>query len=343
MTGSIKWVLIFSPFILTLNCASAKAQNDYHIVFYNVENLYDTFDDPKSDDDAFTPKGQNHWNSKRFNAKLLFIYKALIAASKGQYPDIIGLAEVENYQVLEQLITKTPFVKIPYGIIHKESPDPRGIDVAILYRKDRIKPVDYEHIKVFSIAKNPFVSRDILHFVSELDGNRLHLFINHWPSRSGGYNETKEKRNLTAGILRRRIDSLFILEPEARLLIMGDFNATPKETCFTDILKVYPFPGTEATGSLVNLSTKWLNGNSGTICREGQWEIFDQIICSANLLKSDKLKILAFETEICRQPFLLEPDLKYLGKKPFRTYLGPVYHGGVSDHLPVVTVCRTGE
>jgi len=343
MPGSLKRILTFSTLFLSLIFAPARAQEDYRFVFYNVENLYDTFDDPNIDDDAFTPKGQNHWTSKRFNTKLLFIYKALMAASKGEFPDVISLAEVENSYVIEQLISKTPLANTPYGIVHKESPDLRGMDVAVLYRKDRIEPVDYKHYKVSATGKYAFISRDILHFICQLNGSRLHLFINHWPSRSGGYNETKEKRNITSAILRGRIDSLLMQEPEARILIMGDFNATPKEQCITDILKAYPYPGTQTSGSLVNISTIWLNQNKGTIWRGGQWEIFDQVICSSNLNGSGRLQIITSGTGICEASFLLEPDLKYLGKKPFRTYLGPVYHGGVSDHLPIITVLRTSE
>ena len=342
MIGSLKWILNFSTFILFLICVPARAQSNYPIVFYNVENFFDTTNDSKNDD-AFTPRGQNHWTTKRFNTKAIMVYKAIIAACKGQFPDVIGLAEVENMKVLEQLITRTPFVKYPYGIIHKESPDPRGIDVALLYRKDRIKPIDYEYIKVLSQGKYSFVSRDILHFKGEINGTALHIFINHWPSRSGGYNETKEKRNITARILRQRIDSLLKDELNARILIMGDFNATPQEYCLTDVLKTYPYPGLKELSSLVNLSTTWLKNNEGTICNGGQWEIFDQIICSVNLLESAVLQIIPGKTEICSQSFLLEPDLKYLGKKPFRTYLGPVYHGGVSDHLPIVTVLYSGN
>lgn len=342
MTGPLKWILISLFFFFPI-FEIARAQSDYHIVFYNVENLFDTKDDQKSHDVGFTPEGPNHWTQKRLNAKLSMIYKAAIAACKGQFPDVVALAEIENIKVLEELINKTPLVKIPYGIIHKESPDPRGIDVALLYRKDRIKPVDYEFIGVSAKGKYSFVSRDILHFIGELNGIRLHFYVNHWPSRSGGYTETREKRNIAAKVLRRHVDSLFLLEPGSRVLIMGDFNATPKEHCLTDILKTHPYPYTEGGHSLVNLSTMWLNNNEGTICRNGEWEIFDQIICSVNLIDNGALRILPGKTEICRQSFLLEPDLKYLGNKPFRTYLGPVYHKGVSDHLPVVTELRTGD
>ncbi len=316
----------------------APAQNDHFIVFYNVENLYDTYDDPETDDEAFTPSGVNHWTIKKFNRKVLLIYKAIIAASKGQFPDIIGLAEIENLWVAEQLLSRTPFSRFPYGVIHKESPDPRGIDVALLYRKDRVHPVDLEFIKVSSPVKPVFASRDILHFTADLSGNRIHFFINHWPSRSGGQTETMEKRNIAARILRSRIDLLLMSEPSAIIILAGDFNATPREKCMTDILNAKPFNSAKLNDQLVNLSANWQKGNQGTIKRIGQWQIFDQFICSSNLINGGSVHIIPSKTEICKQSFLLESDKKYLGKKPYRTYLGPAYHGGVSDHLPIVTV-----
>jgi hypothetical protein len=335
--------ILFFVFCFCLIFGPVKAQKDHHIVFYNVENLYDTFDDPTIEDTPYTPYGENHWTTKKFNRKIQLIYKAIIAGCKGQFPDVIGLAEIENYWVAEQLITRTPFSKFSYGIIHKESPDPRGIDVALLYRKDRIVPIDYEHLKVSNKGRNSFVSRDILHFTGEINGSRVHFFINHWPSRSGGYNETKEYRNVTARILRTRIDSLLSREPNSNILIMGDFNATPNEECISNILNAHPFPGMKEKGSMINLSAGWSKQNLGTVKRNGIWEIFDQIICTSNLKDDSSLHVIPSKTEICGASFLLEPDKRYLGKKPYRTYLGPIYHGGVSDHLPVVTVLSSGK
>jgi hypothetical protein len=141
----LKWVLILAA-IFQSCILSSEAQTKYSIVFYNVENLFDTRDDPETADEEYTPQNERLWTKDRFEKKIKLIYKTLITSSNGQYPDIIGLAEIENMWVIEQLITKTPLSKVPYGIIHKESPDPRGIDVALLYRKDKIIPIDYEHI-----------------------------------------------------------------------------------------------------------------------------------------------------------------------------------------------------
>ncbi len=334
MLGIYRWILLPAIFVL-LAIGPGRAQKRYNIVFYNVENLFDIWDDPETSDEEFLPESLRHWTKQRFEDKIRMIYKTLITAGEGQFPDIIGLAEIENLWVVEHLIHKTPLNKVSYGIIHKESPDPRGIDVALLYRKDRLEPIDYEFIPVSGTEKNDFTSRDILHFAAKIGKEQIHFFVNHWPSRSGGYTETKEKRNITAGILRKSIDSLFIRNPMANILIMGDFNATPNERCFSSILKARPYPGNNDSFSLVYLSTLWGKGAEGTIRNGGQWEVFDQMICSQNLLTSQSLFIDTQKGGICNFDFLLEPDPTYLGNKPYRTYLGPVYHGGISDHLPV--------
>ena len=147
MFHSFKLILIF-VLVLQSTTVPVTAQNKYTIIFYNVENLFDTRDDPLTSDEEFTPSGERHWTRHRFEDKLKMIYKTLITAGKGEFPDIIGVAEVENRWVVEQLINQTPLNKVPYGIIHKESPDPRGIDVALLYRKDRINPIDFSFIPV---------------------------------------------------------------------------------------------------------------------------------------------------------------------------------------------------
>ena len=326
---------IFIVFILLLTPLWGFSQHKYTVIFYNVENLFDTWDDPLTQDEEFTPFSTRHWTKQRFDEKLKMIYKSLIIAGEGQFPDVIGLAEIENRWVIEQLISRTPLNKVPYELIHKESPDPRGIDVALLYRSDRIKPVDFEFLPVSGYGNNAFKSRDILHFTALIGYEKIHFYVNHWPSRSGGYIETREKRNISARVLRQSVESVLNNYPNSNILIMGDFNASANEKCFTSILNALPYPGNDDDLSLINLSTLWTRNAEGTIRNGGQWEVFDQMICSRNLLKNNSLFINSNEGGICTASFLLEPDKTYLGKKPFRTYLGPVYHGGISDHLPV--------
>jgi exonuclease III len=314
-----------------------KSEKELVVVFYNVENLFDTQDNPDTDDDEYTPSGDRHWTKTNLDQKVKNLYRALLSAGKGRFPDIIGLAEIENLWVIEYLINNTPLNKMPYGIIHKESPDPRGIDVALLYRKDKIEPIDYRHIAVTGNNAIPIASRDILHFIGSVNKERVHFFVNHWPSRSSGYMETKDKRNFAAQILRNYLDSLQKKEPDAQILLMGDFNATPKENCFTEIMKTTLNRKSLQSHQLLNLSSSWIKAGKGTIRSGGQWEIFDQFICTGNFLLDGEFKLLSDRTLICEEPFLLEPDKKFLGYKPFRTYLGPAYHGGTSDHLPIVT------
>lgn len=310
------------------------------VVFYNVENLFDPSDDPNTNDEEFTPTGKNHWTHSRLKNKVMMVYRALISASDGHLPDIIGLVEIENLWVVEYLVKNTPLQNGNYGIIHKESPDPRGIDVALLYRKETVKPIDFDFIPVHGSASSHFISRDILHFKAGIAHDTIHFFVNHWPSRSGGYVETQGKRVVAARILRQYLNILFQHEPKGKLLLMGDFNATPDEKCFTGTLSAGQQPTVSNPTQLINLSQFWTNNKTGTIRTKGHWEIFDQFICSEQLLHGSGLILIPSETIICTASFLLEPDNRYLGQKPFRTYLGPVYQGGVSDHLPISTVIR---
>ena len=338
MSISLRSLLTILTFLVLFEFSlnGQNRQSDkYHVVFYNVENLFDPFDDPSTNDNEYTSKGKSHWTMARLDNKVMMVYRALIAASGGTFPDIVGMAEIENLWIIEYLLKKTPLKEGNYGIIHKESPDPRGIDVALLYRKDRIIPVDYEFIPVRGNKAKPFASRDILHFKANIRKESINFFVNHWPSRSGGYIETQQKRNLAAGILRHKLDSLLLVDPKSKFLLMGDFNATPDETCFTKILGASMEKEKSGSVKMINMAQFWQNEKIGTIRSKGHWEIFDQFICTGNLMQGTGLQISPSETTICRESFLLEDDKRYLGKKPFRTYMGPIYHGGVSDHLPI--------
>jgi hypothetical protein len=335
--------LVLKIFVILLFCGKGlsgqnKFPGEYRVVFYNAENLFDPFDDPATNDNEYTPTGKSHWTFTRLNHKVNMVYRAIISASNGHFPDIIGLAEIENLWTLEYLIKNTPLKEGNYGIIHKESPDPRGIDVALLYRKESVKPVDYDFIPVHSNGSNRFSSRDVLLFKAKLNSGTVCFLVNHWPSRSGGYVETLGKRDIAARIVRHSLDSLMKQNPDSKFLLMGDFNATPDESCFTKVLGASLQPERSNSSYLVNLAQSWLRKGMGTIRTKGHWEIFDQFICSYNLLHGSNLQIIPSKTIICTENFLMEEDKRYLGKKPFRTYLGPVYHGGVSDHLPISTV-----
>jgi len=318
------------------------AQTKYNIVFYNVENLFDTWDDPATSDEEFTPRGLRHWTLVRFDHKISMIYKALITSGNGQFPDIIGLAEVENLWVLEQLISKTPLNRFPYGIIHKESPDHRGIDIAMFYRRESFYPLEYRYYPLIMNGET-VATREMLYVTGIVNSkDTLHIFGNHWPSRYSGLLETKELREASARLLREKIDDLQKNYESPKIVVLGDFNENPQDYPILQILKaenaIDPFSGE----SLYNLSANWPKPGRGTMKFQSQWFVFDQIMVTGNLLISEKgIYATPDNAKIVDLPFLFQPDEKFGGQKLFRTYYGFDYQGGFSDHLPVMIQLQT--
>ncbi len=196
-------------------------RGEYRIMFYNVENFFDTYNDSLTHDDEFLPEGNRHWNTKRFNDKLNKLYKVIIAVGGWEAPEIIGLCEIENKYVLNRLIYDTPLSKFNYGIVHRDSPDIRGIDVALLYRRDKVRLLkeDFHNI---SFPWDPVKkTRDILYFKGLAGKDTLHIFINHWPSRYGGQPETEAYRLYTSSVLRKNVDSIFNINKKSKLVITG--------------------------------------------------------------------------------------------------------------------------
>jgi predicted extracellular nuclease len=310
----------------------------FRLMFYNVENLFDTENDSLTNDEEFLPDGERHWTPNRYWEKLQHISSVIVALGGWQPPEIIGLAEIENRKVLEDLCFKSSLSNLKYKIIHKESPDLRGIDVALLYQANSFKPLGYKTLKV-TFPNNPgSTTRDIL-YVNGLTKNKdtLHIFINHWPSRTGGQLESEPNRMQAAKILRLEIDSIFSKNPNAKIVIMGDLNDYPDNVSLTDVLRANRNFDKIIQDSLYNLSSFLEQSKKiGSHKFDGEWGILDQIIVSGALLnKKDKLFTKKENASIFNADFLLEDDENYSGKTNFRTYIGFKYHGGYSDHLPV--------
>jgi hypothetical protein len=307
------------------------------IMFYNVENLFDWFDDPLTDDDEFLPEGQMHWTRKRFEAKVNNIYKVIVAAGEWEPPDIISFAEVENRYVLEKLVFETPLLKYPYKIVHRNSPDQRGIDAALIYRSDRLEEISENFFRIYCPDGDIPKTRDILYctFKAGME-DTLHIFVNHWPSRSGGLLSSERHRLYVASVLRSKTDSLFAINQKAQIIILGDFNDQPDNKSLKEILEARQMENTPVSGQLYNLSSCH---SKKTICGthkyQGNWSLLDQVIVSGDLLDKNGMYLPPNAYQIFDPPFLLEPDDKYLGKKPYRTYSGYRFNGGYSDHLPV--------
>ena len=321
--------------LLFLFFFKTQAQNQkLAVVFYNAENLFDWKDNPLTMDDEFTPEGDRHWTFSRFEQKINNTSKVLLNAVGWDIPAIVGLCEIENRNVLELLTKETALKSIPYQIIHKESPDPRGIDVALLYNSDIFYPLTYEYLPLRNEDGGIRETREILYVSGILsESDTIHVFVNHWPSRYSGLLETKPLRNNAAALLREKVDSVFVINKEAKIIIIGDFNDQPLDESIETHLNA---KGIDQSTSLIDLSDMWINTGIGTLKYQSQWYVFDQIIISSNLLDSGSgIYTKPQWATIVSDSFLLEPDERYGGIKPFRTYNGYQYKGGFGDHLPV--------
>ncbi len=323
--------------ILFFHLTAISQRGDYRIVFYNVENLFNTRNDPETEDEEFLPGKGRNWNTFRFFNKLNRIAKVLIASGGWEPPEIIGLCEVETRRVVEQLISHTLLKEAGYKIIHKESPDERGIDVSMIYNREKFTPLKYRYLTVRDSEGRALDTREILYvFGIAKKMDTLHLFFNHWPSRYGGYLETEGLRKQAAETLRREVNRIFQQYRDPKIIITGDFNDQPSDDSLLKILHAVASNETEKKDQLINLSFPWEGRETGTVKYQSQWQVYDQVIVSANLLSGEGLLYCTRESAgIFTKRFLLKEDPVYGGYKPARTYTGYRYEGGFSDHLPV--------
>jgi endonuclease/exonuclease/phosphatase family metal-dependent hydrolase len=314
----------------------------YRIVFYNTENFFDTRDDSLTADDEFTPQGGRHWNFVKYKSKLNNLYKTILALGTWNPPDLIGICEVENKQVLMDLANNTPLSKYNYRIIHANSPDKRGIDVAVLYNSQRVIILQSRY---YGVGKEGLFTRDILYCKARLGNDTCHFFINHWPSRSAGQLETEPDRLAASSRLKSLVDSLIHDRRKSKIVIMGDFNDEPWDISLSQRLQAKTDTRNTQSDYLYNLSTAPEGVKlKGTVKFRGEWTLFDQVIVSGSLLGSMKgLHVHPDDYHIFGESFLLVPDEQYNGFKPYRTYDGYKYQGGFSDHLPVYIDLRSDE
>ena len=342
-----KWLVIVSILVCNLwdsisfSQTSEESNNkEFNILFYNTENLYDTFDDTLTNDNDFLPRGKMHWTKAKYELKLNNISKVFLSTGI-EPPAIIGLAEIENKKVLYDLCHKTPLEKFDYKIIHINSPDKRGIDVGFLYQSSIFEPINKEYIRINFETDSSRKTRDIIYIKGVIShSDTIHLFFNHWPSRLGGEIESQGSRAFVAHKLHQKADSVFAHSTNPNIVIMGDFNDEPDNESLLHVLNALPDTMNVKNNKLYNLSYYWLKNivNIGTHKYKGKWAILDQIIVSSNMLKPSKNRIFckAGFASIVSENFLLQEDNVYGGIKPFRTYSGFKYMGGYSDHLPIV-------
>jgi len=310
-------------------------QADCRIMFWNAENLFDCYKDSLKDDDEFLPFGIRGWTTARYKQKLKNMYKVFIAAGDWNPPDLIGLCEIENKNVLYGLLRDTPFSYFNYRFVHYESPDRRGIDVALLYNPARVEVVDEGSVPVVLSAKTGYRGRDILYVrVRIACGDTLSLFVNHWPSKFGGAGYTADLRENVASILSGAMTEVLRNHPGEKIIAMGDFNDPPESSSF-DALGFAP--DSAHIPLLVNLASDYKADIPGSYKFQGSWQLIDQFLVSQNFLSGEEGAVVNPSSfSVFAPDFLLERDEKFGGMKPFRTYAGFAYNAGFSDHLPII-------
>jgi len=314
----------------------------HKIMFYNVENLFHPSDDSLKADDDFTPTGSYHWTYKKYYRKVSMVGKVMVAAGMGDPPWLVGLAEIENEQVLKDLCYRSSLRKYCYRYVHYDSPDRRGVDVALLYRDSCVRVLRSRKIPVVFPFDTFARNRDILYAVVQFpSGDSLHVLVNHWTSRYGGYAATVPKRNYYADVVRHFVDSLLADQARAKVLITGDFNDYANDESMLVHLRVREYDPRAPDDALYNLMLPYTRQSlRGSHKHEDFWGCLDQFVVSNAWLTDTCGARQVGNAQIFDADFLLVDDEKYGGKKNYRTFLGPRYIGGFADHLPVYVVFR---
>lgn len=328
------WIAVI---VLASLGACTKSQQSLTVAFYNTENLFDTQDDPHINDNEFLPDSEKKWDLARYQKKQSDLARVLSEIDTVALPALIGLCEIENRQVLNDLVANKYLQAGKYAIAQFESPDPRGIDVALLYRPSVFKISSSEAIPVGFADEPKWKTRDILHVSGKIGKETFHVFVNHWPSRIGGEEETEAKRMQVASILKSKVDEVLAQNPKANIVIMGDMNDEPLNKSLIETL------GAKAPGSnapLVNLMLPLDEQNLGTYFYRGNWNMLDNLVVSRSLINGKGCEVDGARGYIFRKKWM-EFTSKKGETSPNRTYGGSNYYGGVSDHFPVYFVLKT--
>ena len=329
---------LLTVLFLSILCYKAGAQEETYrvrtIAFYNLENLFDTCNDSLTRDDDRTPEGADRWSEARLERKLKNLSRVLseIGGEIGANPpDIIGVCEVENKEVLEGLIRQAALLPYDYGIIHRDSPDHRGIDVALLYRKGRFFPLEVASFRLVlhdGEGRRRY-TRDQLVVSGLLDQEEIHLLVNHWPSRAGAALQTISYRKEAALRQRFLVDSILYRNPGAKIISMGDFNDNPSDPSMRILAR-----GRSPEADLFNPMEKLFRRGTGSLAYRDRWNLFDQMLFSESLVAPADGTYRFWKARVFQPSYLKTREGRYRGY-PFRTYAGGRYQGGYSDHFPV--------
>ncbi len=332
--------------ILALLCALhlVSATPPHTLMLYNVENLFDTIRDPSIDDRAFTPRGSKRWNSERYHTKIANIGSVIagVADESGAYPSVIVLCEVENREVLEDLVAHPSLEKSHYSIVHSNSRDERGVDVAILYSEEFLFRGSQSVVPQAG-GDMEFRGRDIVTMWGAISNEELFIVAAHLPSRLGGQAETEPLRRAISLEIASIVDSVALLRPSTKFIIMGDMNDDPLDSSITESLGARDYAEELTPGDLFAVCAPLYRAGYGTSAYRGEWNLFDNIVVSENLISGQglALKRLGYDNryyaQIYKPNHLIQQTGSFKGY-PFRTFGGRKYLGGYSDHLPIYIV-----
>ncbi|WP_437369413.1 endonuclease/exonuclease/phosphatase family protein [Maribacter litoralis] len=331
-----------SVFFFLTFLSFAQNNNSYQIrtiAFYNLENLFDTKNDTLVYDDDRTPEGKDQWTKERYLHKVDQMSKVISeigSKDNRTAPDVIGVCEVENLGVLEDLVHHKNLSEFNYGIVHYDSPDERGIDVALLYKKSAFVPVNFNshRLLLFNMEGKRDYTRDQLIVEGLLDNEKIYFMVNHWPSRSGGEARSRPFRLEAAKLNKRIIDSVRKQDVDSKIISMGDFNDDPIDPSFKKILKVEKNTKKLDSTSLYGPMEKLFRKGRGSLAYRDKWNLFDQLYMTSSLINNPNEGYRYWKAGIFTPNYLMDPKGKYKGY-PLRTYAGGSYIGGYSDHFPV--------
>jgi len=304
----------------------------FYVASWNIENLFDTKDDPNINDEEFLPEGSRQWTIDRFETKISNLAKVINHMNDGCGPDIIAFQEVENLNVLKWLVYR--FKHRDYIIAHRDSPDERGIDVALFYDRKVFDIEELDTLRVEIPTGTP--TRYILHVALRHKNEKsiIHLFVNHWPSRRGGEVKSEPNRIAAARVLKNLVDKILSEDKSSKIILLGDFNDEPDNKSIQETLGASEFNCSESNNNLLNLAYTKASRNEGSYLFGSTWNMIDQIIISGSLFDKKGIDYLCDSYEVIKPDFMVIKEGERQGG-PLPTYSGSRYLGGYSDHFPV--------
>lgn len=336
---------VLTLFFLGFNLALSQEKVNYKIAcigFYNLENLFDTLDDPNTNDEEYLPDGANKWDSTKYANKLLNMSTVIADIATEITPDglaVLGVAEIENRKVLEDLVAMPLLKGRNYQIVHYDSPDRRGVDVGMLYSEKYFKLKNSVSYRLVFPDNPDYFTRDQLVATGDMDGEDVSVIVAHWPSRRGGQQASEPNRIEAAKLGRRIIDSLFAVNPAAKIILMGDLNDDPVNVSVTDYIRAKGKVSKMGETDMYNVMYDHFKNGNGTLAWNDAWNLFDQIIISPSFISQDASSYVFHKSVVFNKDYLKQQDGNYKGY-PKRTHAAGVYLNGYSDHFPVYMVLK---